>query len=342
MTTFHLVHRDSLSCEAIVRETPGGALLMVSQCGGPSEPHKENRVYFWRSTDNGETWGKPEKIWPEDGQAVYQTEVCTLGNDILVFLTLHNGDFLNWKCVVMRSGDDGHTWVNMGEPPCFSKFVFFRGMIRLESGALVMAYQRYPVSDKLNNELIEKGIPLYKAGEFIPYNENGILRSDDNGKTWESCPVVTLLQNREKWHWGEPTVCELEKDHLVMLVRVNGDGYLWRSDSYDGGRTWTEAKRTEIPNPNNKVKLIRIPDGRIALIHTPTNRSFRLTDRYPLEIWISDDYMKTWKYQKRILSFPGAISYPDGFCTPDGRHIRFAIEFNRHDVYYIDHEIEKG
>ena len=32
MTSIHLVHRDSLSCEAIVRQMPNGELLMVCQC----------------------------------------------------------------------------------------------------------------------------------------------------------------------------------------------------------------------------------------------------------------------------------------------------------------------
>lgn len=46
MTSIHLVHRDSLSCEAIVRHMPNGELLMVSQCKGLTEPFIENRVFL--------------------------------------------------------------------------------------------------------------------------------------------------------------------------------------------------------------------------------------------------------------------------------------------------------
>lgn len=344
MTTIYLVHRDSLSCEAIVRQMANGELLMVAQCKGMTEPSPENRVFYWHSRDNGKTWGDPVLLWPEDGRAVYQTEVSVIGGEVTVYLTLHDGNFLDWECVTMKSHDNGYHWENAGKPPCFSRFTFFRGMIETRDHGRVMAYQRYPVSEELNAKLKQEcsrhNKKIFHVTEKIPYNENGIIRSDDNGLTWECHPAIFLHQGEKLWHWGEPTVCELSDGRLVMLVRVNKDGYLWRSNSEDGGRTWCEPYRTDIPNPNNKVKLISMPDGRIALIHTPVIRDMKLTDRYPLEIWISDDNMETWSYKKTLMDLPGAISYPDGFCTEDSSHICLAVEFNRHDIYYIDHEVE--
>ena len=339
MTRIQLVHRNSLSCEAIVRRMPNGELLMVSQCDGPIEPHPDNRVYYWHSRDDGASWEGPVRLWPEDGRAVYQTEVSVRGEEVTVYVTLHNGMFWDWDCVMLRSTDSGHTWEMAGYPPCFRQFVFHRGMIETSDGGIVMAYQRYPVTEEQNRTGRAEGGGIYKRWDMITHNENGITRSDDNGKTWNSYPVITLQHDRI-WHWGEPTVCELRDGRLAMLVRVNGSGYLTRSDSSDGGRTWCEPYRTDIPNPGNKVKLIGMPDGKIALLHTPTIRKMRLTDRHPLEIWISDDDMRSWGYKRTLIDMPGAISYPDGFCSEDGKHVCLSIEFNRHDVYYIDHEVE--
>ncbi len=339
MTRIQLVHRNSLSCEAIVRRMPNGELLLVSQCDGPTEPHPDNRVYYWHSRDNGESWEGPVRLWPEDGRAVYQTEVSVRGEEVTVYLTLHNGFFWDWNCVMMRSRDNGYTWEMAGYPPCFRQFVFHRGMIETSDGGIVMAYQRYPVTDEQNQAYRAEGGGIYKRWDVIPHNENGIIRSDDNGATWNYFPAITLRHDRI-WHWGEPTVCELKDGRLAMLVRVNGSGCLTRSDSSDGGRTWCEPYKTDIPNPGNKVKLIRTSDGRIALLHTPAVRNMRLTDRYPLEIWISDDDMMTWGYKRTLIDMPGAISYPDGFFSEDGKHVCLAIEFNRHDIYYIDHEVE--
>ncbi len=46
MDKIGMVHRDSLSCEAIVRKLPDGSLLLLSQCGGMGEPCPENRAAF--------------------------------------------------------------------------------------------------------------------------------------------------------------------------------------------------------------------------------------------------------------------------------------------------------
>lgn len=348
MNTFHLVHSDTLSCEAIVRQVPNGDLLMIAQCKGPIEPHPDNRVFFWHSKDGGESWDMPTKLWPEDGQTVYQTEVSVIGDRVLVFLALHNGNFLDWKCVVAESKDSGYTWEKSSILPYFSNFTFFRGMIECTDHTLIQAYQRYPVTTETNRRLKMHNKKIWDGWEQIPWNENGVIRSEDGGKTWQHYPVSRLMNDEKIWHWGEPTVCELEEGHLVMLLRVNGNGYLWRSDSQDGGRHWTKAIQTDIPNPNNKSKLLRLPDGRIALLHTPTGIKpkkpklwpLNMSDRNPLEIWISSDNMKTWEYKEKILDFPGAISYPDGFSSSDGHQIHLSIEFNRHDIYYIIHEIE--
>ena len=44
MTGITLVHRDMLSCEAILRRAPNGELIIVSQCGDVAEPAPLNRV----------------------------------------------------------------------------------------------------------------------------------------------------------------------------------------------------------------------------------------------------------------------------------------------------------
>ena len=221
MTKIRLVHRDSLSCEAIVREMPNGELLMVSQCGGTSEPSPQNRVYFWHSPDNGETWKPGGLLWPEDGRAVYQTEVSVEEGEVTVYITLHDGSFLNWECVMAKSSDCGHTWQNAGPPPCFPRYAFLRRKKRTPPGILLQPYQSYPVSEELDWLLRRQGTKIYKGTPLIPYNENGVLRSADNGKSWQAYPAIRLPQSENLWHWGEPTVCELPDGTVAMLVRVN-------------------------------------------------------------------------------------------------------------------------
>ncbi|MDG0810514.1 sialidase family protein [Cohnella rhizosphaerae] len=142
-----------------------------------------------------------------------------------------------------------------------------------------------------------------------------------------------------KWNWPEPTLAELSDGTLVMLLRVNESGCLWRSESRDGGAGWSAAERTDIPNPSNKPKLIAMPGGRIALIHTP-NGKHGMLERNPLAVWISDDDMRTWGYKRIVSDFPGGFCYADGICEEGGRHIRFTIEYSRFNILFVDHEVE--
>ena len=97
------IHTDSLCCEPLLERTANGELLCVCQCDGPEEPHPDNREYAFHSKDNGKTWSAKERIYPEDGQTVYGTELTVDGDEITAYLTLHSGLFLDWKCCMMKS-----------------------------------------------------------------------------------------------------------------------------------------------------------------------------------------------------------------------------------------------
>ncbi len=340
MNRLRLVHRDTLSCEPIVRRMLSGELLLVSQCGDVTEPAPGNRVFAFHSQDNGDTWSKGHSVYPEDGQAVYLTEVMVLGEEITVFLTLHNGNFLNWTCVMVKSRDNGYTWENAGPTPCFPRFTFVRSMIRLRTGEIALPYQHYPVSQAENDRLVTEGKRWLNAE--IDHVESGVMVSADEGKTYEKRPGVRTAFDTEMgraWIWSEPTVAELSDGRIAMLLRVNPTARLWYAESPDGGRTWTDAVMTDIPNPSNKPKLIPLPGGNIALIHTPNPR-LGMDHRNPLSIWISPDDMRTWPYRHIVTDFPGSYSYADGFYE-DG-HILFSIEYNRHDILFIDHPVPEA
>jgi hypothetical protein len=321
-----------------------GSLLCVSQCGDVSEPAPGNRVYAFISRDQGETWSKPALVHPESGEAVYCTEVHLRDGAIYAYLQVHSGLFLNMRCVVMRSTDCGQSWTHLGPPPHFPTYCFIRGLLPLASGELLLPYMHFPISAEENARLIiaSHNLPIRHQRAIwhadIRHIENGVLRSADGGATWQRCvgPAIPIKgETGRGWAWPEPTLAQLRDGRLVMLLRVDGSGCLWRSESRDGGRTWSEAVRTAIPNPGNKPKLIPLPDGRIALLHTPNPKPGG--QRYPLALWLSDDDLDSFGDQRVVTDFPGWYCYPDGFHE-DG-HILFTIEINRHEILFFDCEI---
>jgi hypothetical protein len=345
-TRIRLVHRDTLSCEPILRRMPDGSLLCVGQCGDVTEPALGNRVHAFHSHDQGETWKRIGSVYPESGEAVYVTEVMVLDGVVSAFLQVHNGRFLNMRGVVMQSRDSGRTWTHAGAPPYFPTFCFVRSMLPLKNGEIILPCQYFPVTEQENARLVLSNHNITNAWQQravwdanVDYLGNDVIISADRGKTFQrfAGPRISINGGSGRsWVWSEPTLAQLSDGTIVMLLRVDGSGCLWRSESRDNGRTWTEAVKTDIPNPGNKPKLIPMPDGRIALIHTP-NPKCRFEDRHPLSLWISDDDLVSFRHQRILTDFPGIYCYPDGFF--ENGHILFSIEINRHEMLFFDCEV---
>lgn len=341
-----LVHMDSLSVEATVRRAGNGDLLLFCTCGDNREPAPENRVYMFRSFDDGKTWSKKQMIHDEDGAAHYQTCAAVLPDgEIRVFITRHEGGFLDWTNYYLFSRDNGYTWQKR-DLTCLPRYAFVRDMVILNSGRIVFPYHYYPVTE----EQVEACRRDDKLIVYAPVShvETGLLISDDGGNTFIKKPA--FVQTREEllslgglgWTWTEPTVVELELEHLVMFFRTDRSGCLWRTDSYDSGESWQKPSKTDIPNPSNKPQLIKTHGGEIVLINTPKGAESRwqIAERHPLEFWLSKDGLKSWYKKIRVSDFPGAYSYANGIVEEDG-HLRLAFEFNRHDIYYLDCDLRK-
>jgi predicted neuraminidase len=103
----------------------------------------------------------------------------------------------------------------------------------------------------------------------------------------------------------------VHKDRLQILCRSK-HGVLVESWSEDGGKTWGELKKTELPNPNSGIDAVTLRDGRHLLIYNPTRIA-----RSPLSLAVSKDG-KTWNEVVKLESDPGEYSYPAIIQTGDG------------------------
>jgi len=54
-----------------------------------------------------------------------------------------------------------------------------------------------------------------------------------------------------------------------MVYRTK-KGYIYYSNSYDLGQTWTEAKPTNLFNPDSKVAIMNLDASRHVLAYNPT------------------------------------------------------------------------
>ena len=89
----------------------------------------------------------------------------------------------------------------------------------------------------------------------------------------------------------QPTLWESTPGRVHMLLR-SSEGRVYRSDSEDGGRTWSSAYPTTVANNNSGIDLVRLHDGRLLLVHNPIARNWG--PRTPLVVSMSADGGSTW------------------------------------------------
>ena len=106
---------------------------------------------------------------------------------------------------------------------------------------------------------------------------------------------------------------------LIAYCRRGGDyspktiGYIVRSESHDGGWTWSEGKDSTFPNPNAAVDFLKLESGRLLLVfndsmtaHPAHRRAF--ARRRP-----------TYPRRRNLGEGPGDFAYPIAFQAADGR-----------------------
>lgn len=121
--------------------------------------------------------------------------------------------------------------------------------------------------------------------------------SEDGGKTWR---LEDIDQSTGCVHMSPVLIGE---NKLAAVFRRRQADSVYRTESGDGGRTWSAPQATDVPNNNSSIAAIRLQDGRIAMICNPTNAEMSADRRASLydELGEEDDR-------------PDAN--PDGGCVP--------------------------
>ena len=170
----------------------------------------------------------------------------------------------------------------------------------------------------------------------------GVLLSDDEGRTFR---LSGYINGGREHHLMEPQVVELADGRVAMLLRSMSEGVLLRSDSSDGGVTWSPPVRTEIPNPSAKVNVLRHSDGRIFLLHNPNgDTSNSMQARNPLSVWVSHDNMRTWPIREDLViraAGSHGLNYPSGYLDEEADLLRFVWE-DSHSLFLADFPLALG
>ncbi len=288
--------------------------LYVVYYGGAGEYEGDTAVYGFRKPRGSATWTAPQVVadtpgLSEGNAVVWQGPGGTVW---LFYLTRYGETWSTSRIKYKTSTDAGHTWTD-------SRLMSF------EEGLMVRAH---PI-------VLDDGdylLPVYhEAGddtEFVGAASTSLFaRYDPKTRKWaETNRVRSRIGNIQ------PAVVQIDDNLLVAYSRRGGgygpmkNGYLVRSESRDGGHTFSRGKDSQFPNPNAAADLIKLKNGHLLLIYNDNNQG----ERMPLTVAISDDNDRTWKYKRDIVTGRGTAAYPTVVQTDDGKiHVMYTSRERR-------------
>ncbi|WP_432799346.1 exo-alpha-sialidase [Poriferisphaera sp. WC338] len=341
-----------LACAPIITQAQNGDLLVAWLSGSAKEPATDNCVLIARSSDLGKTWSKPKILIPAGKQASALTNMFTTENGQIVVLGAYwpsEDLYTIWNYFRMTSDDHGKTWSSKTPLNFRSNRASLGHRFKLQNGQYFYPGSTFTARDKpliapvtklayAKTEAQAAAMPEAegkKPGKFGTHLHGcqGFTSNDD---------VTTFNEHGEVANRPlgllEPTAVQLDDGTIVMLMRAEWGGFLWRSDSKDNGKTWSPAVQTDIPNPSSLIALIKLPDSRIALIHNPSGGiPGERGPRDPIAIWISDDQLESWSIKQDII-FGGKLAYPHPIIIQSGKLV-FAYDHNRRQVRFVTVEL---
>jgi len=296
---------------ASVTELANGDLFVVFFSGKGEYKDNAAAVFGSRLKAGGKRWSKPVKIASNPFYALGNAVPWQAPDGVVwLFYVTRYGEIWDSSRITAKISRDGaRTW---SEP--FALTFEAGTMVRNRPVVLSDGDYLLPVYHEVGND--PEAVSRDCTSFFLRYHPA-------TGQWTESNRVRSRLGNIQ------PAPAVIGGDHLVAFCRRGGnydgqtDGWLVRTESRDGGKTWTEGTDSEFPNPNAAVDFLRLQSGHHLLVY---NRSF--SDRTPLAVALSLDGAKTFPHRRDLVAEPkGDYGYPTAIQTRDGRiHIIYTSD----------------
>lgn len=320
-------------CHASTLVTLSDGVPLVGYFAGMKEGSGDTAIWLSRRTAQG--WEAPQRVIAEPGLAHWNPVLHQHAGRLGLFYKV-GPDVHHWATRVTVSDDEGVTW---------SRPVALVGQDPLPRG---------PVKNKLlvmsNGEWLAPG-----SIEDDRHWDAFVDISADNGQNWQSHNVPLLhitpaageqdqlwqgLQQNALWEtelhrvfqWDgviQPTAWESAPGKIHLLMRSTR-GFLYRSDSDDYGRHWSQAYATTVPNNNSGIDVVRLSDGTLVLACNPIGNNWG--QRTPLSLLVSYDNGAHWETEQVIEHEDGEFSYPA--LIVNDNQLCLTYTWNRKNIVY--------
>ncbi len=304
-TTSEFIYEDAPfpSCHASTIVETGPNEFLAAWFGGTAEGKPD--VAIWSSRKSKGQWSAPVELAREPNIPTFNPVLFFSADNTLWMYYKFGPSPEAWTGARRFSRDGGQSWSPVEHLPAGVLGPIKNKPLLLQDGAIVSG----------------TSVESYQAWT------SWVERSIDNGKTWtKHGPIVFRGEPRGTI---QPAIVSLGKSHLRMFVRSTPRiGRICISDSTDGGKTWTDLRPSELPNPNSGIDAVALKDGRILLVYNHTAKG-----RSPLNLAVSRDG-EHWNSFLPLETDPGEFSYPAIIQASDGS-VHVTYTWNRKKIRHV-------
>lgn len=277
---------------------PGGRIWATWYSGGDTECDL-NYILVATSGDDGKTWTKPLFVVDVPGPVrLFDPELWVDPEGKL---------WLFWAQSLGHWDGRAGVWaMTTGTPD--REDADWSAPRRLCDGIMMCK----PIVDSKDRWMLPVSIWLWgdHPERTLPKGSS-VVASEDKGATWNL--LGTAVVARPDANCDEHMIVERKDGSYFMWIRTKYG--IAESNSFDGGKTWSEPARRGIPHTASRFFVTRLRSGNILLVKhgailQPTGRSH-------LTAMLSDDDGRTWKGEL-LLDERNGVSYPDGQQAKDG------------------------
>ena len=248
---------------------PGPQALSCLWFGGSLEGKSDISIY--RSTLGADGWGPAERLTDDPDRSEQNPVLFDApdGRRLLLHTAQPGGD--QDACVVrMRALDaermdalDAERMRAIGAAPhdlALPRGTFIRGPVHVrEDGAWLLPLFRC--------------VPQPGARWTGSHDTAALAISQDAGETWREVEVPGSIGSVHM------TLVPLGDGRLAAFYRRRQADFVHRSESADGGESWSAPEPTDVPNNNSSITVIRLRDGRVAMACNPVNAAMHPDQR---------------------------------------------------------------
>lgn len=213
--------------------------------GGSLEGKSDISIH--RSTLGPDGWSTAVRL-SDDPERSEQNPVqfdAPDGRRLILHTAQHGG---NQDACLVRMREEGQPPRDLPLPPG----TFIRGAIHVrDDGAWLLPLFRC--------------VPQPGARWTGSHDTAAVAISADAGETWREVEVPASIG------CVHMTLVPVVEGRIAAFYRRRQADFVHRSESDDGGETWSAPEPTDVPNNNSSIGATRLRDGRVALVCNPVN-----------------------------------------------------------------------